>query len=168
MKISDIITINSIEIKDNLDNKFFLIKNLIDLAGKSGSIKDFEGAYNDVVDREKIMSTGVGKSIALPHAKTEHINNSTGSLILLQEPIEYDSLDEEPIRLAILLLSKTTNISLHLKMLSQISRLLNNDSMRNRILECNSPNEIYEQIIEFETNTFKSEKKEYLFDSSNN
>lgn len=167
MKISDIINLRSIEIKDNLKDKNTLITNLIDLAGKSGSINDFDGALSDVIERERVMSTGVGKGIALPHAKTDHITQAAGSLILLHEPLDYDSLDDEPIRLAILLLSKTSNISLHLKMLSQISQLLNNDSMRHRILECSSPEEIFSQIVDFENNTSKSAKKEYLFNSSN-
>jgi fructose-specific phosphotransferase system IIA component len=166
MKISDIITIDSIKIKDNTDNKFTLISELVEIANNTGNIINKESALADVLEREKVLSTGVGKSIALPHAKTEHIRKSTGSLILVQEPVDYDSLDDEPVKLAILLLSQSSNISLHLKLLSQISRLLNNDSIRNNLFESTTKQEIFDTILKFEESTTNSNKKEYLYNSS--
>lgn len=159
MKISELLTLEYIEIRDNVKDKYTLIEQLIEIAGRGGNIKDSKAAYDDVISREKIMSTGVGKGIALPHAKTDHIKKAAASLVLVQEPVDYEALDYEPVKLSILLLSKSDNVSLHLKLLSQISRLLNNDSLRNRIMESNSKNEIFEQILKFENFTENSEKK---------
>jgi fructose-specific phosphotransferase system IIA component len=150
MKISQVISQNKIQIINSIDSKKELIENLITLAGNDGSIKDAGQATSDVIARENVMSTGVGKGIALPHAKTDHIFSTSASLILLNNSIDYNALDGEPVRLCILLLSKTENISLHLKMLSHFSRLLNNESMRNKIMECNSPNQIFQEINYFE------------------
>lgn len=156
MKLTDVLSINSIDIKDNVESKESLIRMLIDNAAHNGNITDKNAAFSDVIAREKIMSTGVGKGIALPHAKTNHIKSATCSLALIHEPIDYQSLDDMPVQLCILLLSKSSNISLHLKMLSQISRLLNNDSLRNQILESNTREEIYEVIRNFEESSSKS------------
>lgn len=150
MKLIEIFNKNTIEILDNVSSKNDLISRLIENVDGS-KINDKSKALDDVLAREKVMSTGVGKGIALPHAKTQAVEDICGSLILLNQPVDFNSLDNKPIRLSCLLLSKITNIGLHLKMLSSLSKLLNNDSIRNNIFNCNNTLEIYNIIEDFES-----------------
>lgn len=150
MKLVEIFNKQTIEIVDNISSKNDLISRLINNV-ESKKITDQNKALEDVLSREKVMSTGVGKGIALPHAKTNAVDDCCGSLILLNEPIDFNSLDQKPVRLCCLLLSKTNNIGLHLKMLSQISKLLNNDSIRNNILDSKNEDEILNIIEDFES-----------------
>src|SRR3990172_517574 len=133
MNISEIINVNSININLIAENKKDLVEQMMKLAWKSGKVLDIEEALNEVFERENIMSTGVGKGIALPHAKTKAITDAVGALAILSVPIEYESLDEEPVNIVFLLLGMENNVGNHLRLLSKISRLLNNDSIREQI-----------------------------------
>lgn len=153
MLISDVIDKNRIEIIDRISNKNQLLEHLIALANKSDSITDYESCRDDVFARERVMSTGVGKGIALPHAKTQHVSKSTSSLVIIKEKIDFDSLDKQPINVAFLLLSKSSDIAWHLKMLSKISRLLNNESYRSKITSSTNNDEVFNYIKEFDENS---------------
>lgn len=155
MKLLDVFNKNTIKIVDQINTKEELIKLLISNVDKS-NLFDENKAFEDVLAREKVMSTGVGKGIALPHAKTEAVKACCGSLVLLKNPVDYQSLDSKPVLLSCLLLSQTTNIGLHLKMLSSISKLLNNDSIRNNLFESSSEKDIISIIEEFESESISA------------
>lgn len=150
MKISDILSVSSISLNNVFEEKEDLLNYLIELANNSNKIIDVEQVRNAVFEREDVMSTGVGKGIAIPHAKTESINSTVAALVTLEEGIDYKSLDKKPVNIAILLLSEPVNIGNHLRMLSQISKLLNNESLRERIIDSKSNEQVIEIINRFE------------------
>lgn len=150
IKLSSILDSKSIQLNLEIDDKFKLIDNLVDLASNSGKVIDIGKAKFDVKEREDVMSTGVGKGIAIPHAKTESISSTVAAMITLKDGVDYKSLDKKNVNLAFLLLSEPVNIGNHLRLLSQISKLLNNESLRDRILDCQNENEVLEIINLFE------------------
>jgi len=150
IKLSSILDSKSIQLNLEIDDKFVLIDNLVDLASNSGKVIDIGKAKFDVKEREDVMSTGVGKGIAIPHAKTESISSTVAAMITLKDGVDYKSLDKKNVNLAFLLLSEPVNIGNHLRLLSQISKLLNNESLRDRILDCQNENEVLEIINLFE------------------
>jgi len=150
MKVSEILDEKSINIGLSVDSKEELIEQLIFLTEKQGKILDRDEVKKEVFEREKIMSTGVGKGIALPHAKTNAISDVCGAIAILKEPIDYDSLDKEPVQIAFLLLGLDSNVGLHLRLLSKISRLMNSDSFRSQLLEQKTPKDIIELIKKYE------------------
>jgi len=150
MKINDILNIDSIVVNLEIDNKEKLLTLMLDLAAKSGKVTDKEMTLKEIFAREQVLSTGIGKGIALPHAKTKHVVDSCASLVILKNPIDYDSLDGQPVRIVVMLIGLDTNVALHLKYLSKISRLLNNDSFRNQLLNCNSSNEVLQLLMKVE------------------
>lgn len=150
IKLSDILNKVSIKLNANIESKDELLSDLVKLAGITGNISDLEKALNDVKAREDVMSTGVGKGIAIPHAKTISISKTVAALVTLNNYVDYDSLDKKPVNIAFLLLSEPVNIGNHLRLLSQISKLLNNESLRDRILESKSEEEVLDIISLFE------------------
>ncbi len=150
MRISDILDEKSIKIGLAVDTKEELIDQLIFLTEKQGKIIDKDEVRQEVFEREKIMSTGVGKGIALPHAKTNAISDVCGAIAILKDPIDFDSLDKEPVKIAFLLLGLESNVGLHLRLLSKISRLMNNDSFKSQLLSLNTPKEVIELIKKYE------------------
>jgi fructose PTS system EIIBC or EIIC component len=150
MKISEILDNNSININLSAESKKELLEQMIFLADMSGKIIDIEDVKYEVFEREKIMSTGVGKGIALPHAKTNAIRDSIGALALLNIAVDYDALDNEPVNIVFLLLGKENNVGNHLRILSKISRLMNNDAFRNQLLESTTPAGVIELFEKFE------------------
>jgi fructose-specific phosphotransferase system IIA component len=142
MKITDILNKNTLDVRVKADNKDEALKILVEVAAKSGKINDVAIALQEVFAREDVMSTGVGKGIALPHAKTNAVNAQIAACITLEEPIDFEALDGEPVDILFLILGREDNVGAHLRMLSKISRLMNNDSFRAQLLSANSPEQM--------------------------
>ena len=152
MRITEIISIDSIAINFVVGSKEELLEKMLDLASKSGKISNRDVAFKEIKEREKIMSTGVGKGIALPHAKTNAVTDSVGSLAFLAEPLDYDSLDGEPVTIVFMLLGRENNVGNHLRLLSKISRLMNNDSFRIQLEDCGTTEEVVDLFNKMEEN----------------
>lgn len=132
-----------------------LINALVDsLKAKVDSTDNLEEIRKSVFEREKIMSTGVGKGLAIPHAKTKAVNENHAAFALLNEPLNFDSIDNEPVRLVFLLVGPETNNSQHIKLLSRISRLMNSASFREQILGCETSEEVLK--------AFQTEEEKYF------
>lgn len=142
MKIIDVLSKDTIQIGMQVKDKQDLLEKITDLAMKSGKIINRSFVLKSILDREKIMSTGIGKNICLPHAKTDFIEAPVAALATLSTPIDFHSLDGEPVNICFLLLGRENNVGMHLRLLSKISRFLNNDEFREKILNSKTPEEI--------------------------
>lgn len=98
--------------------------------GKNGR----EEILKAVMEREEVMTTGIGRGVAIPHAKTDRVNGITISVGIAKEPIPFDSIDEQPCRIFILVVSDPSATSPHVRVLSHISRILN-DPVHKEALE---------------------------------
>ena len=107
------------------------------------------------MEREKIMSTGVGKGFAIPHGKTNQVNEILGAFGKSTKPIDYQSLDQQPVHLVFLLVGKDNLVSTHIKLLSRISRMMNKDEFRNSLIEAKSQEEILDLFRKEEENYFE-------------
>jgi fructose-specific phosphotransferase system IIA component len=150
MRIIDVLQKESIELNLSFQNKDELLSYIIQLAERSGKIADIESASKAVFDRERIMSTGVGKGIALPHAKTNSVTDSVGALVILNSPIDFEALDGKPVNIIFMLLGRESNVGNHLRLLSKVSRLLNNDAFRSKLLRSETSDEVINIFSEIE------------------
>lgn len=87
-----------------------------------------------LIDRERIGTTGIGCGVAIPHIKLSGVDRTYGILVRLNEPVDFDAIDNAPVDIIFMLLapsdSKTTQ---HLKMLAQMSRFLRDNATCNAI-----------------------------------
>lgn len=105
-------------------------------------INNFELMQQAVLEREKIMSTGVGKGIALPHAKTAAVNSIALAFATTARPVVFDAVDNIPVRVLFLVLSAENEKTSHIKLLSRISRLMNTDGFRDELLGAKNSDEV--------------------------
>ena len=146
-----------------LDEKFILtdfkskekekiVNELIDLYKGSDKVNDLEKVRSAVLEREKIMSTGVGKGFAIPHGKTNAVNDVIAAFGKTGSNIEYDALDGNPVHLIFLLVGRDDMVSKHIKLLSRISRMMNKDEFRDQLVKANSEQDIIEIFRKEEEN----------------
>ena len=115
---------------------------------------ELEKIKEAVFEREKIMSTGVGKGLAIPHGKAAGIEQTYAAFAILEEPVDYEAIDDQPVNMVFLLVGPQASNSLHIKMLSRISRLMNNSDFRERLRDCSSADEIIEEFKKEERVSF--------------
>ena len=138
MKVNELLKPKYILTDFKSDKKDNVINELIDLLKGDEKVLDLEEVRKCVFDREKIMSTGVGKGFAIPHGKTNSVTDIIAVFGKSKRPIEYDALDGEPVNLIFLMVGKDTLVSKHIKLLSRISRLMNNDEFREKLVKAES------------------------------
>lgn len=142
MKVSDLLNTKVVISELNSTKKNDVLNELLDLLKDDPRVLDLEKVRTAVMDREQIMSTGVGKGFAIPHGKTSAVTEIVGAFGKSSKSIEYDSLDGKPVNLIFLLVGKDTLVSSHIKLLSRISRLMNKDDFRDRLTNASSTEEI--------------------------
>jgi len=142
MKVSELLKPEFIVSDLQSETKEEIINELIDLFKNDPRVEDIEKVRTAVLEREKVMSTGVGKGFAIPHGKTNAVKEIVGAFGRIKDGIDYESLDGNPVHLVFLLVGKDNLISTHIKLLSRISRLMNKDDFRHRLMEANSAEEI--------------------------
>ncbi len=154
MKVFELLDEKFIVTDFKSDDKEYVINELIDLYKGNDKVNDIEKVRTAILDREKIMSTGVGKGFAIPHGKTNAVNDVIAAFGKTTRDIDYDALDGNPVHLVFLLVGRDDMVSKHIKLLSRISRLMNKDEFRERLVNSNSKEEII--------NIFKEEEEQYF------
>lgn len=152
MKISDILEEKMVISNLPGNSKEEIINTLIDIVSQSPKVLDKEKVRNAIFEREKIMSTGVGNGFAIPHGKTDAVTDIVAAFGVTQNPIPYQSLDDKPVRLVFLLVGKDNLVGPHIKLLSRISRLMNKEEFRNKLLATKTPKDIITTFVQEEAN----------------
>jgi len=155
MKISDILTENLVVARLKGSSKQEIIDAMVDLVAASPKVLDKAKVRTAIFEREKIMSTGVGNGFAIPHGKTDAVTDIVAGFAVTEREIDYDSLDEKPVRLVFLLVGKDNLVGPHIKLLSRISRLMNKGEFRAQLLAANSAKEILDLFQREEATYFE-------------
>jgi nitrogen PTS system EIIA component len=123
MKIGDLIGPDRVIVGLRAADKAQLLQ---ELAGRAASAlsMDRRKIFDALVARENLGSTGLGKGFALPHARLEGLGETFALFVRLARPIDFASIDERPIDLAILLLTPVNGVNHHLTTLAALSRPL--------------------------------------------
>ena len=116
-------------------------------------ISDRDKVLGAVLEREKIMSTGIGDGIAIPHGKSEAVIKLAAALGTQRRGVDFEALDGEPAYVFFLLVSPANVSGPHIKALARISRLLKNDDFKKRLVDATSTEEIVSVIESEEKNT---------------
>jgi nitrogen PTS system EIIA component len=103
-----------------------------------------------VEERESVLSTGIGLGVAIPHARCSAVQELVVVGGVAAEPIPYDSIDGDPVRLFFLIVGPEASAGLHVKILSRIARLVRRDTVRQQLLEAASPDAFYNVILDAE------------------
>ncbi len=128
MDLSDLLTPDRVLHDQKVASKKQLLLEMAGLAAKHTGLNE-RTIFEALLERERLGTTGVGQGIAIPHAKLSGLATLYGFFASLEEPIDFDSIDEQPVDLVFLLLAPDTAGADHLKALARISRLLRNQSV---------------------------------------
>lgn len=142
MHISQYLTPESVAVGLDAADKDAFIKKVVSLLEGRPEVVDLEEVERSVLEREWLMSTGVGKGLALPHAKTKAVSGTVAALAVTRVPVPWESIDGESVRLVFLLVGVPDAKSEHVKILSRISRIMNRDAVRKQLAEASSSEDL--------------------------
>ncbi len=148
MKITEILQEQCIVADIKGQTKREVISELVETLAKARLIEDVVTAVNVVMDREKLGSTGIGNGVAVPHGKLKNINNIMCAFGRSQNGVDFDAVDRAPVYIFFLVLAPEDSASLHLKVLSRITKILRDQSLRKKIIKFTNVSDIYTSILE--------------------
>lgn len=123
-----------------------LARHLINCSGG-----DYQDVLRAVEEREAVVSTGIGFGVAIPHARSSAVQELTLVCGVSPEPVPFDSIDGEPVRLFFLIVGPESSAGQHVKVLSRIARLVRRENVRERLSEARTPNEFYQTLLDVES-----------------
>lgn len=109
---------------------------------------DSESTYDSLLERERLGSTGLGDGVALPHCRISNCHEIIGLLLQLQEPIDFDSIDGQPVDLVFVLLVPQEAVDEHLLALQAIAERFGQQQFRTLLREAENHEQLYQVAIQ--------------------
>lgn len=151
MRLMEILSGKSVVVGLKGDAKRQILEELVNVLKEGDKIDNRDKVLEAVLQREEIMSTGIGHGIAIPHGKSECVKELGGVLGIKQQGVNFDALDGKPTFIFFLLVSPMDASGPHIKALARISRLLKGEDFRLRLIQATSRDDVIE-ILEEEEN----------------
>ena len=148
MKLSEVLPSAAIRLDLEGKDKWALIAELTDTLVASGQIRpEVRGAVHDaLVARERSMSTGMEKGIAIPHASVEEVEHTVVALGIAQGGVDFEAIDGQSTHLVFLLVNPSNRTQTHIRTLAEIARLTSSPELRTALREAGSVEEVLDRI----------------------
>jgi PTS system nitrogen regulatory IIA component len=158
MKFSEFVVPQAIKAELSADDKEGVIREMVQALQTANGIeaKEAENIVKAVLKREELGSTGIGRGVAVPHAKHASVDRLIGTVAVSNEGVDFDSLDGEKAHLFFLLISPPDRPGDHLRALEKISRQLRDDTFCRFLKQAKSPEDIRQLLEEADNNQFGS------------
>ena len=146
MHITEILNADRIICNADISSKKSALEELSRLiAGTSSSL-----SYTEIFDclnaRERLGSTGLGKGVAIPHARYQGILEPTAAILQLKTPVDYDAIDQKPVDLLFGLVVPEDATEEHLQILAGIAKICGDEFLLNKLRFSSSPEELFKSL----------------------
>jgi fructose-specific phosphotransferase system IIA component len=148
LRIQDLLDRDLILMDLRAADKAGVIHELAGLLARNNRVQDPDALAQAVLDRESQGSTGIGEGIAIPHAKSQAIDDIVVAFGRSTSGVDFQSLDGKPAYLFFLLVTPEDRPGEHLKLLARISRIMRNAALREQLLLCTLPEELQKLILD--------------------
>ncbi len=155
MKIWKYLSADHIFLDAPCKDKESALKFAADSFYKTGAVKHAQKTFEALLAREKLMSTGIGGGIGIPHALTHEAFDLAILLIKPEKPIDFNALDEKPVDIIIALVVPENETTLHLRALAGISALCKRPGFLNLVRRAGDPELLSREIKEAEEQALK-------------
>ncbi|GHC28039.1 MULTISPECIES: PTS sugar transporter subunit IIA [Gemmobacter] len=147
MEISKILNPESVRVVSQLTSKKRLFQELGEMAAQAYKL-NASIAIDGLQERESLGPTGVGHGIALPHARLEDLNRIVGVFVRLEKPLDYDSVDRQPVDLVFGLFAPKDSGVEHLKALALVSRTMRDSGICTKLRANTDPAKLFAILTE--------------------
>ena len=134
-----------ISINDESKAKKSILEKISDILSKPSGIKS-SVIFNKLYEREKLGSTSIGKGVAIPHARVKDIEYPFVSIIILDEPVDFDNIDDLDVNIVVSIIVPEDNFDDHLELLAQLSEKLDNPEIRKALRKARNSKQIISNL----------------------
>lgn len=146
MDIADILTLDSVKVPLDATTKREAIHELVGLLDAAGRIREPKRLKEVVWEREQQRSTGIGEGLAIPHGKCDCSDQLVMAVGRPAEPLDFGSIDMQPVRLVVLLASPPKRTADHIQALGKISRMMSDPGFRRATYATESAEELFDLV----------------------
>ena len=147
MQIGDILDRGAIAARASAPNKRQALTAVAEIAARNFGL-DAATILEALSEREAAGSTGVGYGVAVPHARLAGLDRMRGVFVRLDQPVEFESVDEQPVDLIFALLAPPNASSEHLRALARVSRMLRQGDLREHLRQARTPDAIHALLVQ--------------------
>jgi nitrogen PTS system EIIA component len=133
----------------DVDKRDEAIKTLVDKIYRAGKVQDKSSFYEAIIEREKIVSTGIGMGAAIPHAKLPSYDDFFIAIGILRKGLDWKAIDGTPVRVIFLIGGPDDKQTEYLQILSTLTVAIKDEQMRKKMLTLNSPEDIIQLFDDF-------------------
>ena len=144
MKISELLDENLIELNLKGEVKEEALAEMVELLKEEDKITDKDKFYQTILEREQEGTTGLGRGVAIPHGKSNVVNDLALVVGRSKEGIDFNSRDGQPVHLFFMVADYEGHSPEYLKMVAQLTRNVRQDDYREELLQADSEKEIIE------------------------
>ena len=159
MRITDLLSKQSIELGIALGSKAEAIDKLISLHKQAGNLADAAKYKEGILAREEQCSTAIGQGIAIPHAKSEAVKKPALAAVTVPKGVDYQAMDGQPSDL-IFMIAAPNDGDVHLEVLSRLMQMLMDDKFKSDLVNAKTKDEFLSIIDKKEIEKFGAEAKE--------
>ncbi|HPB18227.1 MAG TPA: PTS sugar transporter subunit IIA [Candidatus Cloacimonas sp.] len=135
-----------IKIVEQFENKNACLQYMANLLSESGCLSFPDRFLAAVKGREEIMSTGIGRGIAIPHARDLTVSCLRIAVCLVKQDLEFTSLDNSPVHLVFMIAVPQSSNQDYMKILRSLSEFLRQDENREILLQAKDERDLYEKV----------------------
>lgn len=146
MNLGDLLRPEAVLASIHGQSKKQVLQEVCAVAGHLTGIAERE-IFDTILQRERLGSTAVGSGVAIPHGKLHSLDGLVGVFAKLARPVEFDSVDDQPVDLVFLLLAPESAGADHLKALARIARVLRDPSVAQRLRQAPDTAELHQILI---------------------
>lgn len=149
MQIGDILDRAAIAPRASAPTKRQALALVSDVAARSFGL-DAAVLLEALAEREQAGSTGVGYGVAVPHARVEGLDRIRGVFVRLDQPVAFESIDDQPVDLVFALFAPAKAGAEHLRALARVSRLLRHSDLREQLRQARTADAIHALLVQQE------------------
>lgn len=146
MNLRKVLSPETVWVDLKADSKQAVIEEMVDRLVAAGRVKDRRAVVEALTEREAKMSTGMQNGVAIPHGKTDTVEELVAAIGVHKAGVDFESMDGEPSRIFIMTLSPTKRTGPHIQFLAEVSRLISPPEEREKLLAAQTHGEIYELL----------------------
>lgn len=149
-RISELLIDDLINLKLSAKDKEGALEEMADMVHRARKVSDRDAFLSSLMKRENLESTGIGKGLAIPHARTDTVDGVVMAFARSEEGVDFESLDKKPAHLIFLIASPEREKSAYIKVLARISRLLRKNEFRQQLMKAATPKDVVQLIAKNE------------------